>query len=161
VSRSVIGESCWQRLRSLYRGGYHLGITVVLTLLCEALLVRHQLDDVAETIDQALAKCDANTERVFEAGLQRLKARVLLLGKEPNASIHARSLLEKALTIARSQRAHSLKLRAARDLAILLRDEGNPQQARELLAPVYGWFTEGFDTRDLKEAKALLDELGS
>jgi hypothetical protein len=142
-----------------YRAGYHLGITVILALLCEALLIRHQLDAVAETIDQGLAKCDANTERFFEAELYRLKACALLLSNGPKASTHAQSLLEKAMTIARSQSAHSLQLRAARDLATLLRSQGKPQQARELLAPVYGWFTEGFDMPDLKEAKALLDGL--
>ena len=62
-------------------------------------------------------------------------------------------------TRARSQNARLLELRAATSLARLLRDQGKPQQARELLAPIYGWFTEGFDTLDLKEAKALLDEL--
>jgi predicted ATPase len=142
-----------------YRAGYHLGITVILTLLCEALLARHQLDAVAETIEQGFAKCEANTERLFEAELHRLKARMLLLSDEPDASIQAQSLLEKALTVSRNQSAHSLELRAARDLAAFLRSQGKPQQARELLAPVYGWFTEGFDTLDLKEAKALLDQL--
>jgi predicted ATPase len=85
---------------------------------------------------------------------------VLLLGKEPTADIRAQSLLDNALTVARSQSARSLELRAARDLADW-HDQGKPQQARDLLAPVYGWFTEGFDTRDLKEAKTLLDELAS
>jgi predicted ATPase len=67
--------------------------------------------------------------------------------------------LWRALTVARQQQAKSWELRAAMSLARLWRDQGKVQQARELLAPVYGWFTEGFDTRDLKEAKALLDEL--
>ena len=142
-----------------YPASYHLGITVILALLCEALLLRRQVDAVLEIIEQALRKCDVNTERVFAAELYRLKSRALLLGSEPNARSQAQSLLEDALGIARSQSAHSLELRAARDLAILCRDQGKPQQARELLAPVYGWFTEGFDTLDLKEAKALLDEL--
>jgi predicted ATPase len=64
-----------------------------------------------------------------------------------------------AITIARQQTARSFELRASMSLARLWRDQGKVQQARELLAPVYGWFTEGFDTRDLKEAKALLEEL--
>jgi predicted ATPase len=67
--------------------------------------------------------------------------------------------LLKSLQTARQQQAKSLELRAATSLACLWRDQGKMQQARELLAPVYGWFTEGFDTRDLKEAKALLEEL--
>jgi hypothetical protein len=66
-----------------------------------------------------------------------------------------------ALTVARQQQAKSWELRAAISLARLWRDQGKVQQARELLAPVYGWFTEGFDTRDLKEAKALLEELAA
>jgi predicted ATPase len=79
----------------------------------------------------------------------------VLLGRELDAGIQ-QSLLEQALTIARGQSARSLELRAARDLADLWRKR---TEARDLLAPVYGWFTEGFDTLDLKEAKALLDEL--
>ena len=71
----------------------------------------------------------------------------------------AESLLREALATARRQGARAIELRAAVSLARLHRDQGKPQQARELLAPVYGWFTEGFDTRDLKEAKALLGEL--
>ena len=72
-----------------------------------------------------------------------------------------KAYLERALAVSRQQQAKSWELRAATSLARLWRDQGKVQQARELLAPVYGWFTEGFDTRDLKEAKALLDELAS
>ena len=72
-----------------------------------------------------------------------------------------RSYFTRALAVARQQQAKSWELRAAMSLARLWRDQGKVQQARELLAPVYGWFTEGFDTRDLKEAKALLEELAS
>ena len=68
---------------------------------------------------------------------------------------------DRALVIAREQQAKSWELRASMSLARLWRDQGRVQQARELLAPVYGWFTEGFDTRDLKEAKALLEELAA
>ena len=69
--------------------------------------------------------------------------------------------LRMAIDVAQSQGAKGLELRAATSLARLWRDQGKPQQARELLAPVYGWFTEGFDTLDLKEAKALLEELAA
>ena len=71
------------------------------------------------------------------------------------------SYFQRALAVARQQQAKSWELRAAMSLARLWRDQGKPQQARELLAPVYGWFTEGFDTLDLKEAKALLEELAA
>ena len=73
----------------------------------------------------------------------------------------AERYFERALAVARQQQAKSWELRAAMSLARLWRDQGNVHQARELLAPIYGWFTEGFDTRDLKEAKALLNELAS
>jgi predicted ATPase len=73
----------------------------------------------------------------------------------------AEACFERALAVARQQQAKSWELRAAMSLARLWRDEGKPQQARELLAPVYGWFTEGFDTRDLKEARVLLEELAA
>jgi predicted ATPase len=68
---------------------------------------------------------------------------------------------DRALAVARQQQAKSWELRAAMSMARLWRDQGKPQQAHELLAPIYGWFTEGFDTLDLKQAKALLDELAS
>jgi predicted ATPase len=73
--------------------------------------------------------------------------------------VKAEEYFERARTVAREQQAKSWELRAAMSLARLWHSQGKPQQARELLAPVYGWFTEGFDTRDLKEAKALLEEL--
>ena len=87
---------------------------------------------------------------------------IALMSPEPDAA-KAEAYFERARcrTIARQQQAKSWELRAAMSLARLWRDQGKVQQARELLAPVYGWFTEGFDTRDLKEAKALLDELAS
>ena len=77
------------------------------------------------------------------------------------AAANAQSYFERALTVARQQQAKSWELRAAISLARLWRDQGKTQQARELLAAVYGWFTEGFDTVDLKEAKELLEELAA
>ena len=79
---------------------------------------------------------------------------------QPDAA-KAESYFERALSVARKQQAKSWELRAAMSMARLWRDQGKRDQARDVLAPVYGWFTEGFDTLDLKEAKALLDELGS
>jgi predicted ATPase len=73
----------------------------------------------------------------------------------------AETYFERALSVARQQQAKSWELRAAMSMARLWRDQGKRDEARELLAPVYGWFTEGFDTLDLKEAKALLDELSA
>ena len=73
----------------------------------------------------------------------------------------AEAYFERALAVAREQQARSWELRAATSMARLWRDQGKRDEARDLLAPVYGWFTEGFDTLDLKDAKALLDALGS
>ena len=83
-----------------------------------------------------------------------------MLSPEPNAA-KAEAYFQRALTVARQQQAKSWELRAAMSVARLWRDQGKPRQARELLAPVYGWFTEGFDTCDLKEAKVLLEELAA
>ena len=97
-------------------------------------------------------------ERMFEAELHRIIGDVLLsVQRQGEAEVE----FTRAIAIARQQQAKSWELRAAMSLARLWRDQGKVQQARELLAPVYGWFTEGFDTRDLKEAKALLEELAS
>ena len=81
-----------------------------------------------------------------------------MVAPEPDAA-KAQEYFEQALAIARAQQAKSWELRAAMSMARLWRDQGKQDAARELLAPVYGWFTEGFDTLDLKQAKALLDEL--
>jgi predicted ATPase len=144
-----------------YRGlGYQIGITASYILLCEVLLVWRQFDAASKMIEQGLSICNVNSEQCFEAELYRLKARApLLLGNESNTDIDVQSLLDAALTIARSQRARSLELRAALDLARLWRDRERRTEARDLLAPIYGWFIEGFDTFDLKEAKSLLDQL--
>ncbi len=82
------------------------------------------------------------------------------MSPEPEAA-KAEAYFERALSVARQQQAKSWELRAAMSLARLRRDQGKVQQARELLDPIYGWFTEGFDTRDLKEAKALLEQLAT
>jgi len=82
------------------------------------------------------------------------------MSPEPDAA-KAEAYFQRALAVARAQQAKLLELRAAISTARLWGDQGKPQQARDLLAPVYGWFTEGFDTLDLKEAKGLLDELAA
>jgi predicted ATPase len=90
--------------------------------------------------------------------LYRLRGEILIANADRRG---AELCFARAFVIARGQQAKSWELRAAMSLARLWRDQGKQQQARELLAPVYGWFTEGFDTRDLKEAKALLEELAA
>jgi predicted ATPase len=101
---------------------------------------------------------NANKERWWEAEANRTAGVIVLLSPASDAA-KAEAYFEHALAVARQQQAKSWELRAAMSLARLWRDHGKPQQARELLAPVYGWFTEGFDTVDLQEAKALLDTL--
>ena len=111
-------------------------------------------------LTEALAIVERTQERWFEAELHRLRAEALLAGS-PRDVAEAEASLRRALAVAREQGAKFWELRAAITLARLWRDQGKRREARDLLAPVYGWFTEGFDTLDLKEAKALLDELSS
>ena len=92
--------------------------------------------------------------------MHRIAGEIALKSLAPDAE-KAEKYFDRALAVARQQQTKSWELRAAMSMARLWRDQGKPQQARELLAPVYGWFTEGFDTLDLKEAKALLDELAT
>jgi predicted ATPase len=99
-------------------------------------------------------------ETWFEADVYRIAGEVVLKSPQPDVA-RAEAFFERALSVARVQQAKSWELRAAMSLARLWRDQGKVREARELLAPVYGWFTEGFDTRDLKEAKALLEDLAA
>jgi predicted ATPase len=117
-----------------------------------------QFDDAWRCIGEATVALKRTKERWWEAEVNRIAGEIALRVTEPNLA-KAEAHFEHALAVARTQRAKSWELRAAVSLARLWRDQGKVQQARELLAPVYGWFTEGFDTRDLKEAKALLEEL--
>ena len=97
-------------------------------------------------------------EKWFEADIYRVAGAIALSTPDSNERL-AQAYLERALEIARAQQARSLELRAAMSLARLWRDQGKHVDARDLLAPVYSWFTEGFDTLDLKEARALMDAL--
>ena len=119
-----------------------------------------QLDDAQRCIGEALDAIEKTKERWCEAEAYRLAGGIALKAAQPDVG-KAQDYFERALSVARQQQAKSWELRAAMSLARLWRDQGKVQQARELLVPVYGWFAEGFDTRDLKEAKALLDELVS
>jgi predicted ATPase len=107
-------------------------------------------------VDEALQIVERTGERWFEAELNRHKGQLILRQGNTQA---AEELYRNALSIAEEQEAKLWKLRAAVSLARLRRDQGRRADARDLVAPVYSWFTEGFDTADLKEAKALLDQL--
>ena len=119
-----------------------------------------RFDDAWRSIDEAMRAMEATKERWWEAEINRTAGEIALKSPEPDAR-KAQAYFERALAVARQQRAKSWELRASMSLARLWRNQGKLQQARELLAPVYGWFTEGFDTLDLKEAKALLEELAA
>jgi predicted ATPase len=119
-----------------------------------------QSDDARRCIGEAMTAAETTKEKWCEAEIHRSAGEIALLSPERHAA-RAEAYFERALEVAQSQQAKSWELRAAISMARLWRDQGKMQQARELLAPVYGWFTEGFGTRDLKEAKALLDALVS
>jgi predicted ATPase len=119
-----------------------------------------QLDDARRCIDDVMDKVEKSKEKWCEAEVHRIAGEIALKSLAPDTE-KAGKYFDRALAVARQQQAKSWELRAAMSMARLWRDQGKPQQARELLAPVYGWFTEGFDTLDLKEAKALLDELAT
>jgi predicted ATPase len=116
------------------------------------------MDDAARCIGEAMTAFEATGETLWEAEVNRVAGDITLMSPEPDAA-RAEAFFECALEVARQQQAKSWELRASMSLARLWHSQGKVQQARELLAPVYGWFTEGFDTRDLKDAKALLEEL--
>jgi len=127
-----------------------------LALLAHGLVLRREFSNALVAIAEGLERAKATGERQWEAELHRLKGLALLGHNEIEGS---QATFEEALRVARRQQAKSYELRAATSLARLWGGQGRRAEARDLLAPVYGSFTEGFDTVDLKEAKALLDEL--
>jgi predicted ATPase len=139
--------------------GYLFAITVPYAVLSQAMLARHQLSPAREFIGKGLATAEQHDEQIFKAEFLRLKARALIIEGGPCVLADAQKLLEDSLAVARGQKARLLELRAAADLARLYRGQGRLADARDLLVPVCDWFTEGFDTQDLKEARALLDAL--
>jgi predicted ATPase len=149
---------------SLLRGGLaayrataaEMWVAYFVALLAGACEIVGRIDEAATLLDDALQVAEGTGERWFAAELNRHKGQLLLRQGYSNA---AEDLYRKALSIAEEQGGKLWELRAATSLARLRLDQGCHTDARDLLAPVYGWFTEGFDTPDLKEAKALLDEL--
>ena len=140
--------------------GSEVGQTYYLAFLAEAYGNVGQAAEGLNILAEALAFAHTTGERCWEAELYRLKG-VLLLRLHPSSPATPEECFRQALDIARRQQAKSLELRAAMSLARLWQQQGQRAEAHELLAPVYGWFTEGFDTIDLQEAKALLAELES
>ena len=129
-----------------------------LSNLARAYAQLNNYEDAWRCIGEAMIAVETNKERWCEAEVHRVAGEIALKPPEPDAA-KAEAHFERALHIAHTQQAKSWELRAAMSMARLWRDHGKRQQAHDLLAPVYGWFTEGFDTLDLKEAKALREQL--
>jgi predicted ATPase len=149
-----LGMTLWRS------AGSTMWLPLHLAHLAESYADLGRYDDSRRSIGEAMTTAEATKEKWCEAEVNRVAGEIALMSPEQDSAKAERSF-ERALGVARQQQAKSWELRAAMSMARLWRDQGKVQQARELLAPVYGWFTEGFDTRDLKEAKALLDELAA
>jgi predicted ATPase len=147
-------------ITALRSTGATFRLPMYLPYLAQAYTELGQFDDAWRCIAEAMTAIETTKETWFEANVYRMAGKVALRAPEPDAP-KAEAFFERALAVARQQQSKSWELRAAMSMARLWRDQGKQNEARELLAPVYGWFTEGFDTLDLKEAKALLDELSS
>jgi class 3 adenylate cyclase/predicted ATPase len=147
--------------RSMYEStGATLGLSWRSPHLSAAYAELGQFDDAWRCVNEAITAVEATKETWCEAESHRVAGEIAL--KSPEANVpNAQAHFERALAVARAQQAKSWELRAAMSMARLLRDQGKRDEARDQLAPVYGWFTEGFDTLDLKDAKALLDELNA
>jgi len=136
--------------------GHRIWIWYLRALRAEGLALTGDIEGAWTLIEESVARIEAGEERSHYAEVLRLRGWILILRGDLE---QAAATLRKALTVARRQRAKSWELRAAATLARLLASRGNPAEALALLAPVYNWFTEGRDTRDLKEAAQLLVEL--
>jgi TOMM system kinase/cyclase fusion protein len=166
-----------QGLASYQATGAEVGRPSFLALLAEAHGKVGQPEEGLTVVAEALAGVDKNEERCYEAEAYRLKGELTLqqqskvqslkskvsspqhLPPDTHAEAEAEACFHKAIEIARKQQARSLELRAVMSLSRLWQSQGKKAEARRMLAEIYGWFTEGFDTRDLQEAKALLEEL--
>ena len=138
--------------------GARLGIPEALTCLAKAHSELGRVVDSLRCIGEALTVIETTKEMWCQAEVHRTAGEIALGSREPDRR-KVEAHFDRALVIARGQQAKSLELRAAISMARLWRDQGKRIEARDLLAPIYGWFTEGFDTPDLKDAKALLEQL--
>jgi len=152
-----IAQIC-QGLAALRATGTVSSMPIYLTHLAMAYGQVGQVDEGLYLLAEAMAVVDTTGERHYDAELHRLHGELLLQQPVPDASA-AEACFQWSLDVARRQQAKSWELRAATSLARLWQQQGKRAEARELLAPIYGWFTEGFDTADLQEGKALLEEL--
>ena len=149
-----------QALADLAGIGSGVGAPGALAKLAEGLQKVGRRDEALGALELGVARAEQQGQHYCDAELYRLRAEILL-DMDGNAVDEAETLFNQSLEIARRQEARTFELRAATSLARLWQRQGKRDAARALLAPLYAWFTEGFDTRDLRNAKALLDELAS
>jgi predicted ATPase len=147
-----------QGLAAMRATGTVNSVPEVLARLAEGYGEGGQVDEGLHLLAEVLAMIDTTGGRRHEAELYRLQGELLLRQAVPDAS-RAEACFQQALTVARRQQAKSWELRVATSLSRLWQHQGKRAEAHALLAPVYSWFTEGFDTADLQDAKALLEEL--
>jgi class 3 adenylate cyclase/predicted ATPase len=147
-----------QEIATYRAGGAALQVPYLCTLVAEVSVHLGYPEDGLQALAEAHTLVEQHEERYWEAEVYRLRG-VLLLQQTGTPQAEAEALLQRALDVARRQEAKSLELRAAMSLSRLWQQQGKRTEAHALLAPIYGWFTEGFDTADLQEAKALLQEL--
>jgi predicted ATPase len=152
VHMLVSGISAWRSI------GATLFLPKYLSHLATAYAKLGQFDEAWGSIGEAMTLIETSKEKWAAAEVHRVAGEIALISPEPEAA-KAQAYFERAIAVARKQQAKSWELRAAMSMARLWRDQGKRDAARELLTPVYDWFTEGFDTLDLKNAKALLGEL--
>jgi class 3 adenylate cyclase/predicted ATPase/DNA-binding IscR family transcriptional regulator/ribosomal protein L40E len=145
-------------LAAVRAGEAELALPWVLALLAEALRNESRAEEALNVLTEALAVSSKNGVQLYDAEIYRLKGELLASSGAEDRS-EAESCFRRAIEIARRQQAKSWELRAVMSLARLLHHQGKKEEARQMLAEIYGWFTEGFDTADLKDAKALLEEL--
>jgi len=138
--------------------GATIWLPVYFSYLTRAYAECGKVDDARRCIGEAITAVETTKERWWEAEVNRVAGEVALISGRKDS---AEAYFSRALEVAVAQQAKAFELRAAMSMARLWRDEGRPHEARDVLLPVYGWFTEGFDTLDLREAKALLNALAS
>jgi len=147
-------------LLELRAAGFEAGAAYLLALVATALGKAGHFDEALRTIDESFPIIEVTGQRHHEAEVHRLKGELLQTQRASNAA-QAEKFFRTAIEIARRQKAKAWELRATMSLARLLDKQGKREEARTMLAEIYGWFTEGFDTADLKDAKALLEELSA
>jgi len=148
------GLSAWRAT------GTTVWVPTYLSYLARAYAELGQFDEASRCVGEAIVAVQTTNESWYEADIHRIAGEIALKSPKPDV-LKAEAHFERAISVAQQQQAKSWELRAAMSMAGLWREQGKPQQARELLAPIYGWFTEGFGPLDLRQAKALLEELAT